>query len=90
MEGKVEDVMEGEVLASNQLVASSSPFKLNPSTSSKYRVTSYTWPCDSGTLEKVTCTVYISTVAYTLQVTFYKVLETNCHIHLVGFYFILD
>ena len=35
-------------------------------------MTSNTWPCVSSTLEKVTCPVYMCTVAYTEQVTFYK------------------
>ena len=37
-----------------------------------YKVTSYTWPCVSGTLQIVTCPVYAFTVAYTKQVTFNK------------------
>ena len=51
-----------------------------------YRVTSYTWPCVSGTLYKVTCSVYACTVAYTRQVTFYKVLEKHGHVSLVRLY----
>ena len=35
----------------------------------RYRVTSYTWPCFSCTLDKVTCPVYTCTVAYTGQGT---------------------
>ena len=34
-----------------------------------YREISYTWPCVSGTLYKVTCPVYACTVAYIGQVT---------------------
>ena len=37
-------------------------------------------------LEKVTCPVFVCTVAYTEQVTFYKVPETQSHIYLVGLY----
>ena len=40
-----------------------------------YRMTSQTWLCFSGTLEKVTCHVYKCKLAYTEQVTFYKVPE---------------
>ena len=35
-----------------------------------YRVTSYTWPCFSGTSVRVTFPVYTCTVPYTGQVTF--------------------
>ena len=40
-----------------------------------YRVTSYTWPCVSGSLLKVTCPVYPCSVTYIGQVTFYKIPE---------------
>ena len=36
----------------------------------KYKVTSYTWPCFSGTFQKVTCPVYTCTVAYTKILSF--------------------
>ena len=45
-----------------------------------YRETSYTWPCISG---KVTFPVFASKVAYTGQVTFYKVQEKHGYIFLV-------
>ena len=52
----------------------------------KYRVTSCTWPCISGTLYKLTCPVYASKVAYLRHVTFYEVQEKHDHVYLVGLY----
>ena len=48
-----------------------------------YKVTSYTWPSFSVNLEKVTCQVYTWAVAYTGQVTFYKIPEKHDHVQLV-------
>ena len=49
-----------------------------------YRVTSYTKLCDSCTLLKVT--LRYCTIAYTGQVTFYKVPEDHSHVYVVGLY----
>ena len=38
--------------------------RIHPRSWRKYRVTSYTWPCVSGTLYKVSCPVYACRVAY--------------------------
>ena len=54
-----------------------------------YRVTSYTWPCISGTLYKVTCPVYACRVSYTGQVTFYKVQKKHSHVYLVRLNYII-
>ena len=48
-----------------------------------YRVTSYIWPCVSGTVYKVTFPVFGCTVVYTEQVTFRKVPEQHGHVYLV-------
>ena len=45
-----------------------------------YRVTGYKWSCFPGTSEKVSCPIYTFTVAYTRQVTFYKVPEKHSHV----------
>ena len=49
-------------------------------------MTSYTWPCVSGTLEKVTCPVYGCKVAYTGQVTIYQVPGKHGYVYLVRLY----
>ena len=41
---------------------------------------------DQLNMDKVTCPVYTCTVAYTEQVTFYKVPEKHGHINLVSLY----
>ena len=43
----------------------------------RYRVTSYIWPCVSGTLWKMTCSVYTSTLVYTGPVKYNKVPENK-------------
>ena len=49
-----------------------------------------TWsmPCVSSMLLKVTCPVYGCTVAYSGQVTFYKVQEKHGHVYVVGLSFL--
>ena len=49
-----------------------------------YRVTSYTWLCCSGTYSDAS--LRYCTVAYTEQVTFYKVPETHGHMKMVTLY----
>ena len=63
-----------------------SPAARSASSRARYRVTSYTWPCVSGTLLTVTCPVYLCAVTYTGQVTFYKVPKTHGHVYLVMLY----
>ena len=48
---------------------------------SMYRVTSYTWPYVSGTLENVTCQVY--------TFVFFRLPEKHGHVYLVGLNFVL-